>query len=75
MRTLANSEHPDEMQHNAAVHQGLHFLLMSKQFSVTEIYHDLENSDIMIYLWPLKIYNGQSYHFCFYIHGRIHQNT
>ena len=25
--TLANSEDPDEMQHNAAFHQGLHCLL------------------------------------------------
>ena len=27
MSTLANSEDPDEMQHNAAFHQGLHCLL------------------------------------------------
>ena len=27
MGTLANSEDPDEMQHNAAFHQGLHCLL------------------------------------------------
>ena len=33
MRTLANSADPDEMQHNAAFHQGLHFLLRSKQYS------------------------------------------
>ena len=26
MGTLANSEDPDEMQHNAAFHQGLHSL-------------------------------------------------
>ena len=26
MGTLANSEDPDEMQHNAAFHQGLHCL-------------------------------------------------
>ena len=25
MSTFANSEDPDEMQHNAAFHQGLHF--------------------------------------------------
>ena len=29
MGTLANSEDPDEMQHNAAFHQGLHCLLRS----------------------------------------------
>ena len=42
MGTLANSEDPDEMQHNAAFHQGLHCLLISKQSSRTEIYHNLE---------------------------------
>ena len=30
MATLANSEDPDEMQHNAAFHQGLHCLLKIK---------------------------------------------
>ena len=43
MGTLANSEDPDEMQHNAAFHQGLHCLLKSKQCSGTEI-HNLEKS-------------------------------
>ena len=31
MGTLTNSEEPDEMQHNAAFHQGLHCLLGLKQ--------------------------------------------
>ena len=31
MGTLANSEDPDEMQHNAAFHQGLHCLLRLKR--------------------------------------------
>ena len=31
MGTLANSEDPDEMQHNAAFHQGLHCLIILKQ--------------------------------------------
>ena len=44
MGTLANSEDPDEMQHNAAFHQGLHCLLGLKQPSGTEIHHILENS-------------------------------
>ena len=35
MGTLTNSEDPDEMQHNAAFHQGLHFLVRTKQHSVT----------------------------------------
>ena len=30
MGTFANSEDPDEMQHNAAFHQGLHCLLKLK---------------------------------------------
>ena len=41
---LANSEDPDEMQHNAAFHQGLHCLLISKLPSGIEIYHNLKNS-------------------------------
>ena len=43
MGTLANSEDQDEMQNNAAFHQGLHCLLRLKQPSGTEI-HNLENS-------------------------------
>ena len=31
MSTFANSEDPDEMQHNAAFHQGLHCLLKVKK--------------------------------------------
>ena len=30
MSTFANSEDPDEMQHNAAFHQGLHCLYFGK---------------------------------------------
>ena len=41
---MANSVDPDEMQHYAAFHQGLHCLLRLKQPSGTEIHHDLENS-------------------------------
>ena len=40
MGTLANSEDPDEMQHNAAFHQDLHCLLKLKQASRTEIHHN-----------------------------------
>ena len=36
MGTLANSKDPDEMQHSAAFHQGLHCLLRLKQSSGTE---------------------------------------
>ena len=37
MRTLANSEDPDEMRPNAASHQGLHYLIIQKQSSEKEI--------------------------------------
>ena len=37
MGTFANSEDPDEMQHDAAFHQSLHCLLRLKQSSRTEI--------------------------------------
>ena len=43
MGTLANSEYLDEMQHNAAFHQGLHCLLGLKQPSGTGMYHNVEN--------------------------------
>ena len=44
MGTLANSEEPDEMQHNAAFHLGLICWLRLKQSSGKEIHHNLENS-------------------------------
>ena len=37
MGTLANSEDPDEMLHNAAFHQGLHCLLRQNRSSEKEI--------------------------------------
>ena len=42
--TLANSEDPDEMQQNAAFHQGLHCLLRLKQHSGTDLHQNYENS-------------------------------
>ena len=54
MGTLANSKDPDEMQHNAAFHQGLHCLLRLKQPSGTEIHNNKETST-----WdPLKYKMG-----------------
>ena len=38
MGTLANSEDPDEMQHDAAFHKGLHCLLGLKQPSENKFY-------------------------------------
>ena len=37
MGTLANSKDPDEMQHNAAFHQGLYCLVRLKQSSGTAV--------------------------------------
>ena len=46
MSNLANIEDPDEMQqmqHNAAFHQGLHCCLIRlKQSSGTDIHHNIE---------------------------------
>ena len=55
--TLANSEDPDEMQHNAAFHQDLHCLQIHvvKKTSGTEIHHNLENSTFD----PLKYTMGR----------------
>ena len=37
--TLANSEEPDEMQHNAAFHQGLHCFLRLKRSSYKKVFN------------------------------------
>ena len=55
MGTMANGEDPDEMQHNAAFHQGLHCLLRLKQFSGTEI--------------PIFASQGYKVHFVPYTHA------
>ena len=53
MGTWANSEDPDEMQHNAAFHQGLHCMLRL---------NNLQGQKYIIiykfYLWPLELLNG-----------------
>ena len=69
MGSLANIEDPNEMQHNAAFHQGLHCLLILKQSSGTEIHHNLENS----YCDPLKYTIAITY--CINMYGKIHYNT
>ena len=56
MGTLANSVDQDEMQHNAAFHQGLHCLLRLKQSSGTKTHHDL----VMSTCDPLKYTMGSS---------------
>ena len=42
MHTLANSEDPDEMPHDAAFHQSLHSLIRQKQSSEKEIHFYLK---------------------------------
>ena len=44
MGTVTNSEDPQEIQHNAAFHQGLHYLLRFKQPSGTEMHHNLKSA-------------------------------
>ena len=59
MDTLANSEDPDEMPHNAAFHQGLHCLLRRNQSSNT-IFLKIIICDPSIYTMddpgPIKLY-------------------
>ena len=67
MGTEANNEDPDEMQHNAAFHQGLDFLPRLE----TKIHHNFENSTFD----HLKLHNGQSPTYYINIYGKINQNT
>ena len=62
MGTLANSEDPDEMQHN------LYCLLRLKQPSGTEKHNNLENSIFD----PLKVHNGQPLTYRIKMYGKIH---
>ena len=63
--SLAKGEDPDEMQHNAAFHQGQHCLLRLKQPSGTELTSYFRNSTCD----PLKCKIGSP------ILIEIHQNT
>ena len=71
MGNLANIEDPDEMQHNAAFHQGLRCLLRLKQPSVTEVQHNLEISTC----YSLNVHNGQSHTYCINMYGKTYQST
>ena len=44
MGTLTNSNDADEMQHNAAFHQGLHCFYDLNKAPGTEIHHNLETA-------------------------------
>ena len=67
---MANGEDPDEMQHNAAFHQGLHCLLRLKQPPGTEIHHNLENSICI----PLKYKMDNTILIVSIMFGKMHQN-
>ena len=71
MSTFAYSEDPDEMQHNAAFHQGVHCFKIKKKLLREKNTIVLENYSLA----PLQMYNGQSYLNCIYMYGKIHQNT
>ena len=66
MSTFENSEDPDEMQHNAAFHQGLHFVKVKRDFR--------KKSSIFFKLYPdtPDIQNGLSKVYCIKPEGRIH---
>ena len=67
MKTFANSENQDEMQHNTAFSR-LHFI---RVYTVCKV-----NKDTMFFekynLAPLKLYNGLSQVYCIKPDGLIH---
>ena len=69
--TLTKIEDPDEMQHNAAFHQGLHCLPTLKHSSVTVTHFNLENSKCD----PLKYTMGSPILIVSVCMGKIHRNT
>ena len=56
MGTFANNEDPDKMPHDAAFHQGLHYLLRKAnlQRKNYHLFMEMRTCD------PLNIYNGPS---------------
>ena len=61
--TVANSEDPDEMPHNAAFHHCLHCQGKKKVFRQNIQYYNLT---------PLDMNNGLSQVYCIKLEGRIH---
>ena len=47
MNILVDSEDPDEMLHNVAFHQGLHYWLRQKQASEKEIHFFFRNYNLL----------------------------
>ena len=70
MSTFANSEDPDEMQHNA-FDQGLHCLQRKKRSSDKIIEYFFQKYN----LTPLDMYNGLSHVYWIKPEGRIHWYT
>ena len=70
MSTFANSEDPDEMQHDAAFHLGLHCLKGKKRSSGKRIqfFFNFKHT-------PINMYNGLSQVYCIEPEGRIHYYT
>ena len=60
MRIFANSEDPDEMQHNAAFHRGSALFVKVKKIFRQKNTIFLENDN----LTPLDMYNGLSQVYC-----------
>ena len=58
MGILANSVHPDKMQHDAAFHQGLHHLLRLKNFQGKKniIIKKSSAYDPLTYILSINIY-------------------
>ena len=70
MHILENSEDPDEMLHNAAFHQGLHYLLRQKLSSEKE-----SNFYLKIITFDPSLYNYKQWNIpssLYQAEGRIH---
>ena len=67
MKTFANSENQDEMQHNTAFSR-LHFVRVHTVCNGKKEYNDFENYNLA----PLKLYNGLSQVNCIKPDGLIH---
>ena len=68
MSTFSNSEDPDEMQHYAAFHQGLHCFCEGEKDFQTKEYNIFENYNVT----PLNMYNGLSQVYCIKAEAIIH---
>ena len=63
---FSNSEDPDEMPHNAALHQGLHCLLRQNRSSEKELKYILE-----IITYGPSIYTTDHPDYCMEIYGKF----